>query len=760
MTKSLFLAAFFATLSLPTIAQTIVHVSAQNFEVSLNEAIENAHGPTTIVMPAGRFSMSNELILDKPGLTLKGQGLKATILSFKQQKAGPQGMIGTKDQITFEDFAVEDTHGNAIKVYNSNHVTFRRVKVSWTQGARKSNGAYGLYPVLSRNVLIEGTEVSGASDAGIYVGQSVNIVVRNNRAFGNVAGIEIENSEKADVYGNVVTDNTAGILVFTLPDLIKKDGKHTRVFANKVFDNNRTNFSTKGSIINLVPKGMGVFMLAARHVEIFDNFIKGHSLSNIAIAHYAISERKVTDPTFDPMPRGIHIYSNRFRSGLITIPDGSRMNLIIKLIGGLSPKDVIYDGIDDGTYNGDAPRETDRICIRENTSNREFKFVNLHLDNSRPGYPYPGGPASRRVGRYECALDLIPPVTLETPTALPDPTPVPTAAEVAQACGADSAGVNWGAVEFDCPKLSDYRLFKSPQDPTRDAREGFLYRLNNELFTDYALKDRFVFLPPGKSINYAVPYVLDFPLGTIITKTFSLQLPGRETPKLIETRLLVRRQAGWKPLNYTWGEDQEARLNRSGFIMPVTIRVAKVKDLAINYHVPSLRQCASCHSIDGRIVPIGPKAKFLNHDQQLQQWASAGKLTGLPIESEIPRVPAWNDLTADVDTRAKAYLEINCSHCHNPKGNASPTGLFLQAGRPSNSVEIGYCKTPVAAGFGSGGNKFDIHPGSAKRSILYYRMGADHLAAKMPQLGRSVPHAEGNKLIEEWIDAMAPSECK
>lgn len=764
-----FICLFVLAVTMSVFANTTIIVDELNFETSLNEAIENARGETTIELPSGKFFLNNEVIIDRPGITILGKGPKETILSFKKQKAGPQGIIATKDQLALEGFTVEDSFGNAIKAIGINHATFKNLRVRWTRGASKRNGAYGLYPVLSRNILIENCEVSDASDAGIYVGQSDQIIVRYNNAHNNVAGIEIENSDDADVYENEAHHNTAGILVFNLPDLVKKVGRRTKVHHNKVHNNNKKNFSTEGSIINLVPKGLGVFSLAAQQLEISNNNLYGNSMANIAISHYAISERPIKDPSYDPKPKGISIFENRFKSGYLTFFDGTKMNFILKVLGGLRSKDIIYDGIEDGTYEGERSTGNDRICITRDSSGRKTRFANLHLDNKRPLIPFPGGPVTRSIRPYECELPVLKTINLKTPEILPAPRPIPTMEEVEKVCKIKVNGVNWSALNYDCPELSDYNLFQDPKDPTQNPVEGFKYLLKNQLFTDYAEKDRFIFLPPGTAINYKPKYALDFPVGSVISKTFSITEVDKETPTLMETRLLIRREDGWIPLNYVWDQATgKALLSKAGLVVSKKIIVNKLKKIDIDYHVPSLRQCASCHFVNEKLTPIGPQAKFLNRPSvedeqinQLTQMAISGRLQGLPdVVSEIPAIVAWDDVKQTIDSRAKAYLEINCAHCHNAKGNARNTGLFLQSQWPSDSIEIGHCKTPVAAGFATGGNSYAIAPGRADKSIMMYRMSQSHLAVKMPQLGRSVSHSEGNELVRDWINQMKKIKCQ
>jgi len=224
----------------------------------------------TVTLPAGKFKISGSLSMEgKKNVTIKGAGMEKTILSFKKQVTGAEGLkISNSEKIILEGFTIADSKGDAIKVQETKGITFQNVKAVWNGKAKETNGAYGLYPVQCENVLIDGCEAVGASDAGIYVGQSHQIVVRNSRAFKNVAGIEIENSTMADVYNNVAEGNTGGILVFDLPGLIKKKGGNVRVFENVVRNNNYKNFAVKGTAVADVPPGTGVMVMATSDVEV------------------------------------------------------------------------------------------------------------------------------------------------------------------------------------------------------------------------------------------------------------------------------------------------------------------------------------------------------------------------------------------------------------------------------------------------------------------------------------------------------------
>lgn len=753
----IYLIAVFSLLS--SFAASTVSLPGRDLEREVNEAIETASGETVIEFPKGTFFFKNEILVTKPGITLRGSGMKETILSFKNQKAGAQGILATQDRFRIEHLTVEDTAGNGIKVFGATNVQFDSVRVRWSKKLAKENGAYGVYPVLTKNVLIENCDVSDASDAGIYVGQSSRILIRNNDAHHNVAGIEIENSDDADVIGNRAYNNTAGILVFNLPDLVKKDGKGTLIRNNEIYSNNGKNFSTKGSIINLVPKGLGYFSLASQRTEITQNNFRDHDLSHVAVSNYFISERPVKDPSYDPMPKGVSIHGNNFGPSKLTLPDGSRMNFIIKFLAGPFSHDVIYDGIDDGTYAGTKPLPLDKICIGKNTKDGKFRFGNLHLDYDRPNFPLPGK-ITRSLKDHTCELSAINPLPVDFQSGTVTSTTGPSVEETRAACEIkDESSVNYGALPYDCDDLRAYNLFVDSREPRKNPRTGTRYSLSNELFTDYALKDRFIFLPPGTAMKFSPERSFVFPVGTVITKTFSLKDPSTKKSNLVETRLLIHRKTGWVPLNYVW-ENGKAKLDRAGKVFPASTETPSGEKVAIDYHVPSLRQCASCHNINGSMTPIGPRAKFLNHDSQLEAWAEKGILKDLPEMNTIEKLPTWNDETKPLDLRAKAYLEINCTHCHNPKGNAANTGLYFSTKRDSASVEMGHCKTPVAAGFATGGNLYDVTPGAAEKSILYFRIQQNHLAVKMPQLGRSVPHKEGSDLVKKWIDGMPKVNCR
>ncbi|MFL9839699.1 SO2930 family diheme c-type cytochrome [Sphingomonas sp. ST-64] len=298
-------------------------------------------------------------------------------------------------------------------------------------------------------------------------------------------------------------------------------------------------------------------------------------------------------------------------------------------------------------------------------------------------------------------------------------------------------------------RLSDYRFFA---DLTARAPSPRVigYDLETPLFSDYARKQRFIYVPAGKSAVYDPKQALDLPVGSALIKTFGYGDGAAFRP--LETRLLLRRASGWVAIPYVWNaEGTDAMVKRAGTRLPVAFTDSAGRARQISYAVPNQNQCKDCHALAGAITPIGVKARYLNHDGQLQTLVRAGLLDRVPAEA--PRVARWDDASAPLDARARAYLEINCAHCHNPQGAASNSGLFLELDR-ADPVALGIGKRPVAAGRGSGGRAVAIQPGDAEASILIYRLRSTDPGIAMPELGRATAHEEGIALLSQWIDSL------
>ncbi len=368
-----------------------------DFQKTTQESLINAKPGSVIELPEGKFQIDRTLSLSVDNVTIRGKGIDKTILSFKDQKTGSAGMLVTSSGFTIEDLAIEDSKGDALKINGATNVTIRRVRTEWTGGPKATNGSYGLYPVQCKNVLIEDSVAIGASDAGIYVGQSNNIIVRRNRAEFNVAGIEIENSQNADVYENTATKNTGGILVFNLPDLPVRDGKFARVFNNKIVDNSTPNFAPKGNMVATVPTGTGLMILATSHIDAFKNTIKDNGTANVSVISYLATGKPINDKAYDPFTSAIYLHDNTI-SGGGKAPDGHLAKELAPVVGKTMP-DIFYDGVLDPTKK---TSDDSRVCIQ---NNGDATFINVDAGNKNKK-------VDRDLKGYNCALPAMNPVTL------------------------------------------------------------------------------------------------------------------------------------------------------------------------------------------------------------------------------------------------------------------------------------------------------------------------------------------------------------
>jgi uncharacterized repeat protein (TIGR03806 family) len=318
--------------------------------------------------------------------------------------------------------------------------------------------------------------------------------------------------------------------------------------------------------------------------------------------------------------------------------------------------------------------------------------------------------------------------------------------------------------EAPAATLDAYGLFLDPAG--RQPNAGLTpYALNTPLFSDYAEKQRYLFLPPGTQVRYRPEGAFDFPVGATLVKTFAYPADFRrpdEQVRQLETRLLIRRKGGWTARAYVWNAEQtRAVLKRAGARLPVSFVDADGRTRQVDYAVPNANQCKECHSVDGELAPIGPRARNLNGayaypegaENQLARWSRTGLLAGAPEPAAAPRTAVWTDTEEPLEARARAYLDANCGHCHNPRGMASNSGLnlHLEETRPS---ALGVGKRPVAAGRGSGNLEVSIAPGDPDASILVHRMASTEPGVMMPELSRSLVHEEGLALVRAYITAL------
>ncbi|WOK37969.1 parallel beta-helix domain-containing protein [Sphingomonas sp. C3-2] len=328
-----------ATIAGPAQAKIISVEAGADAQERLQTALIEAEPGDVVQIGAGRFDLTDGLSLDVGKVTVRGAGPDATVLSFKGQKAAGEGLLVTSDDVVLRDFAVEDSKGDGIKSKGADRIVYHNVRVEWTGGPKATNGAYGVYPVESTDVLVDAVTVKGASDAGIYVGQSKNIVVRNSNAMFNVAGIEIENSYNADVHNNRATRNTGGILVFDLPNLPQMGGHSVRVFNNDVAENDTPNFAPKGNIVASVPMGTGVMVMANRNVHVFENRFRGNATANVMVIAY---KQAFDDKNYDPLARDIVVRNNHHgRAGWAPGFDGGAQ--LAAAFGGSLPP-ILWDG--------------------------------------------------------------------------------------------------------------------------------------------------------------------------------------------------------------------------------------------------------------------------------------------------------------------------------------------------------------------------------------------------------------------------------
>ena len=312
-------------------------------------------------------------------------------------------------------------------------------------------------------------------------------------------------------------------------------------------------------------------------------------------------------------------------------------------------------------------------------------------------------------------------------------------------------------------QLSQYGIYESGSSAFLASDQLIKYEVINSLFSDYAAKDRYIYLPEGKKAILRSDGHFDWPEGTLMVKNFKYDESQVGTDRLMETRLLIKEAKSWKAVSYQWDESMsEAKQSKLGDVIPMQVN-HKTESHEFEYVIPNKNQCKSCHNANDKIEPIG--FRYANIDKKIKlngtevsqiEYLLQKGLIEVPKENIPPTMVAYEDPQADIQERALAYLDINCGHCHRPNGPGNTSGLFLQYDE-TRSNHLGICKPPVAAGKGAGGRSFDIQPGSADASIIYYRMLTQDPGEMMPELGRSLSHQEGLEIIKEWIDTMSGS---
>ncbi len=391
----------------------------ENFQKGLQEKLINAKSGDVIDLPEGKFHLDHTLSLVANGVTIRGKGMDKTILSFAGQKTGAQGVLIKANDFIIEDVGIEDTAGDALTIQDGVNITVRHVRVEWTRGPNSANGPYGIYPVSCKNLLVEDSIARGAADAGIYVGQSENVVLRGNLVENNVDGFEIENTENVDAYLNVATHNTGGMGVFNLPNLPRQGGRHVRVYNNRLIDNNTPNFAPKSlGPIYYLPTGTGMYVMAIRDVEVFNNQIQNNNTVNIYVINYhtGVDEESLRDTAaspitqqvfapgdkrYDPFVRDVYVHDNDISGGGQS-PDNrvDGVKMLAAALGGKLP-DILYDGVIDPSWGRKGPNPG-QVCLSKNGS---ASFLNFDAGGEMK-HPV------RDVKRYDCALPALTAVSI------------------------------------------------------------------------------------------------------------------------------------------------------------------------------------------------------------------------------------------------------------------------------------------------------------------------------------------------------------
>jgi parallel beta-helix repeat protein len=398
----------------PTGAPGCVSIGSGTSAAEIEKDFATLQDGATVVFGPGTFMMTDTITIAANNVTVLGAGSAATIFDFSGEKGGDgEGFFAQSvHDIRLEGFTVRDTLGNGVKVLGSTGVILRDVTTTWTSTDATTHGGYGLYPVQCTNVLVEKCEAIGASDAGIYLGQSDHAVLRNNKAHDNVAGIEVENTFFADVYGNDAHDNTAGVLVFALPGLQQEGGHDVHVHDNQIHDNNTSNFGAAGSTVGIVPRGTGFLVMANANVEFDHNDVENNLTGNTAVLSYYVTQIAIQDQAYYPLPAKVFIHDNTFVGGGTTPDLTKQIGLLLASAEPSFPNNavpsLVWDGIVDATIATTTPVNPMQICYMNNGA---ATFVDLHLDLLDPKNPNLPAILTQDMTDYVCTLPSLPAVT-------------------------------------------------------------------------------------------------------------------------------------------------------------------------------------------------------------------------------------------------------------------------------------------------------------------------------------------------------------
>jgi parallel beta-helix repeat protein len=691
---------------------------------AIQRVLGDARPGDVVCFRPGTYPLHDELTLTHSNVELRGALGGDSVLDFSNQERGANGLSVMADGFLMSWLTVKNTAGDALRIEKSTGVTVRNVTITWDSADPGTHGGYGLYPTESTQVLLDHCRVSGASDAGIYVGQSSQIVLRDNEAFGNVAGIEVENSVDAEVYGNFAHDNTAGLLVLNLPSLPAKGCHRVNAHDNRVVDNNGASFAAPGSIVSQLPSGTGILVLASDDNEIHENEIRGNDSIGLGVLSFlVVGDPRQQDPAYDPWPEGNFLHHNHLEGNGLD-PMGMAATLVSLVTpGGDAAEQIVWDGaVDPSKTDGSA-----RNCFDANDASYRFLDWDHHFAGSNTD-----------IAPVTCVGQTLPPL----PAAFTPPPPPPAS--------------TFQPLEH----LSEYGFFVGAPAAQQPAPGVLPYDVIAPLYADRMEKQRFIALPAGGKITFDPSGRWQFPDGTTLIKTFSAETAAGE--QRLETRLLLLRDGEWWTQTYVYDDTQSDAVR---WVPGRTVPVDLKDGTHVDYRVPSSDQCKTCHEQNRVAVPLGPRTRQLNRtfdyatgsENQLSHWAGLGMFSApLPPLDGLEQLADPTSTSASLDVRARSYLEANCAHCHSATGFASSTSLRLGIETPVG-IDLGICRNPNAAGPGSGQLDYDVVPGHPESSILVYRMRSTAPETKMPPIPSTTSDDVGASLLESWVSSLTGS---
>lgn len=687
---------------------------------AIQTAFSDSQPGDVVCFRGGTFALKDEVALSTPNVELRGSQTSRAVLDFAGQVRGANGVFVDADGFLMQHLTVKNSAGQGIRIQKSLGVTLRDVEVTWDVGPSTENGGYGIYPTEAENVVIEGCKVSYASDAGVYVGQSKHIIVKGNETWGNVIGIEIENSADADVFDNDAHDNVGGILAFSLPFLPRKNCQRVNIHDNKITSNNQKSFAAPGSIVSQVPSGTAVMIVAADDVIVHHNDISRNDSIGVGLFSYLVTQQDdyKQDTKYNPVPHRAWIHDNTLSKNGLDPHD--QASTITGLVGVQVAEQLLWDGVKDAA-DGEANNGN---CF---STNGDANYRNLDFE-----------------GAFANSTTDIAPITC-TRAALVAEGPFPAVPLAAK------------TPKQPHDKLSEYGFFTGALAAQTPADGVVAYDVAASLFADQSKKLRFLALPAGGKIGFDATGRWTFPDGTAFIKTFYFDEAGGAR-SLAETRIEMKIAGVWTLQTYLW---DAAQAEATRFVAGRTVHRSDG-----DYRVPSSDQCKTCHFENDTPVPLGPRTRQLNRDimqagvavNQLDDWAMRGLFaTPPPAAATLEKLvdPFGSDA---LETRARSYLDANCAHCHSMGGTASATNLRLDFAT-TDWAQLGVCKSPVSAGPGSGQLLYDVVPGDPDHSIVVHRMKSVDPAVKMPQLPTMTSDAAGTSLISQWIQSLQLPAC-